>query len=97
MWKYSRDGNYSTKIAYKLLTEDFLESQQFQQERKIWTTIWKAMFPQGLSILCGNFSMTTYLPRPLHITEELVMKTLAPYVILKKRLLHIYFSYAAYF
>ena len=23
MWKYSRDGNYSTKIAYKLLIEDF--------------------------------------------------------------------------
>ena len=35
MWKYSRDGNYSTKRAYELLTEDSLESQQFQQERKI--------------------------------------------------------------
>ena len=23
MWKYSMDGNYSTKIAYELLTEDF--------------------------------------------------------------------------
>ena len=29
MWKYLRDGNYSTKIAYELLTEDFLGSQQF--------------------------------------------------------------------
>ena len=38
MWKYSR-------IAYKLLTEDFLGSQQFQQERKVWTTIWKAHVP----------------------------------------------------
>ena len=45
MWKHSRDGNYSTKIAYKLLTEDFLGSQQFQQERKVWTTIWKAHVP----------------------------------------------------
>ena len=45
MWKYSRDENYSTKIAYELLTEDFLGSQQFQQERKIWTTIWKAHVP----------------------------------------------------
>jgi len=45
MWKYSRDGNYSTKRAYELLTEDSLESQQFQQERKIWTAIWKAHVP----------------------------------------------------
>jgi len=45
MWKYLRDGIYSTKRAYELLTEDFLESQQFQQERKIWTAIWKAMYP----------------------------------------------------
>ena len=29
MWKYSGDGNYSTKRAYELLTEDSLGSQQF--------------------------------------------------------------------
>ena len=40
--------------------------------------------------------MTAYLPRPLYITEESVMMTLAPYVMLKKRLLHICFSYVAF-
>ena len=45
MWKYSRDGNYSTKRAYELLTEDSLGSQKFQQEMKIWIAIWKAHVP----------------------------------------------------
>ena len=40
--------------------------------------------------------MTAYLPWPLFIIEESVMMTLAPYVMLKKRLLHICFSYAAF-
>ena len=40
--------------------------------------------------------MTAYLPRPLYIIEESIMMTLAPYVMLKKRLLHICFSYAAF-
>ena len=56
----------------------------------------KPMYPYELSILYGNFSVTTYLPWPLYIIEESVMMTLAPYVMLKKRLLHICFSYAAF-
>ena len=54
------------------------------------------MYPYELSILYGNFSVTAYLPWPLYIIEESVMMTLAPYVMLKKRLLHICFSYAAF-
>ena len=45
MWKFLGDGNYSTKRAYELLTKDSLGSQHFQQERKIWTAIWKAHVP----------------------------------------------------
>ena len=40
--------------------------------------------------------MTAYLPWPLYIAEASVMMTLAPYVMLKKRLLHIYFSFVAF-
>ena len=45
MWKYSMDGNYSTKKAYELLIEDFSGSQQSLQERKIWAAILKVHVP----------------------------------------------------
>ena len=56
----------------------------------------KPMYPYELSILYGNFFVTAYLPWPLYIAEALIVMTLAPYVMLKKRLLHIYFSFVAF-
>ena len=88
MWKYSR-------IAYKLLTEDFLGSQQFQQERKVWTTIWKAHVPLRIINFVWKL-LHDSLPTKATLHNRGISNDDTPYVMLKKRLLHICFSYVAF-
>ncbi|KAK9666515.1 hypothetical protein RND81_14G190200 [Saponaria officinalis] len=88
-WDPEKDGNYSVKSAYKLLTENSTETDgpsDFARERWLWNKIWSApVLPRIKLFFSGNYARKPWL-RTLILLDALgAQKKHAQYGLRRRR------------